>query len=165
MTTLARFDPWREALSLRDAMDRLFEQSFVNPLNLFNTTVPGVMMPMDVYETKNGYEVKVLLPGINPDHLELTVQGETLTIKGEYPQVNEQGKEGTWLVHEIGSGSFQRTITFPKPIDASAIESSYRDGVLTITVPFSEASKPRRISITGGQTVESGSQKQLAGAH
>ncbi len=141
MTTLARFDPWREALSLRDAMDRLFEQSFVNPLSLFNTTVPGVMVPM------------------------LTVQGETLTIKGEYPQVNEQGKEGTWLVHEIGSGSFQRTITFPKPIDASAIESSYRDGVLTITVPFSEASKPRRISITGGQTVESGSQKQLAGAH
>src|SRR5579875_2732837 len=113
MTTLARFDPWREALSLRDAMDRLFEQSFVNPLSLFNTTVPGIMVPMDVYETKNGYEVKVLLPGINPDHLELTVQGETLTI----------------------------------------------------TVPFSEVSKPRRISITGGQTVESGSQKQLAGAH
>lgn len=165
MTTLARFDPWREALSLRDAMDRLFEQSFVNPLSLFNTTVPGIMVPMDVYETKNGYNVRVLLPGINPDHLELTVQGETLTIKGEYPQVNEQGKEGGWLVHEIGSGSFQRTITFPKPIDANAIESSYHDGVLTITVPFSEASKPRRISITGAQTVESGSQKQLTGAH
>ncbi len=61
----------------------------------------------------------------------------------------------------MGSGSFQRTITFPKAVNADHIETSYENGILTITVPFSEVSRPKRISITGGQ------QKQLveAGAH
>jgi HSP20 family protein len=64
------------------------------------------------------------------------------------------------LVHEIGSGSFGRTITLPKPVDADHIETSYEQGILTIVVPFSEVSRPKRISITGGQkkqlTVEAG---------
>ena len=162
MTTLVRYDPWREMLSLRDAMNRLFDESFVRPFRFGNwLTLPqpfiGTPVSMNVYETPHGYEVQVMLPGIKLDNLDVTVQDNTLTIKGEYPSIDEQGKEGTWLVREIGAGMFQRSITFPKPIDADKIESSYHNGVLTITVPLSEESKPKRISITGGQAQLPGS--------
>jgi HSP20 family protein len=159
MTTLMRFDPWREALSLRDAMNRLFEESFVRP-GWFTTGSSTLAAPMDVYETEQGYQIHVLLPGVKPEDIDLTVQQNTLTIKGQYKPWVEEGKQINWLIQEIGSGSFERTITFPKPVDADRIETGYEYGILTITVPFSEVSRSKRISISGGQqkqlTVEAG---------
>jgi HSP20 family protein len=160
MTTLVRFDPFSEALSLRDAVNRLFEESFVHP-GWFLNGPATIAAPMDVYETEQGYQVHVLLPGVKGEDIDLSVQQNTLTIKGQYKPLLEEGKQVNWLVQEIGSGSFERTITFPKPVDADHIGTSYEYGILTISVPFSEVSRPKRISITGGQ------QKQLAeaGAH
>jgi HSP20 family protein len=159
MTTLMRFDPFREVLSLRDAMNRLFEESFVEP-GWFSNALPTMGAPMDVYETEQGYHINVLLPGVKAEDIDLTVQQNMLTIKGRYTPLYEEGKQVNWLVHEIGSGSFGRTITLPKPVDADHIETSYEQGILTIVVPFSEVSRPKRISITGGQqkqlTVEAG---------
>jgi HSP20 family protein len=149
MTTLMRFDPFREALSLRDAMNRLFEESFVRP-GWYSNGFSSVSAPLDLYETEHGYQVHVLLPGVKPEDIELTVQQNTLTIKGQYKPMFEEGKKVNWLVQEIGSGTFERTITFPKPIDADHVETSYEHGILSITVPFSEVSRPKRISITGG---------------
>ena len=150
MTTLMRFDPFREALSLRDAMNRIFEESFVRPV-WFPTGFSTIGAPMNVAETEQGYLIHVLVPGVKAEDLDLTVQQNTLTIKGQYTPLIEEGKQVNWLVQEIASGSFERTITFPKPVDADHIETSYEQGILTITVPFSEVSRPKRISITGGQ--------------
>jgi len=173
---ITRYDPFREALSLRRAMDQLFEQSFVNP-----SMMPGsstLMAPMDICETKNGYEVDVALPGVRPEDVELTVDQNTLTIRGQYSQQNEhqeqsqsqgqqqaqqgqpQEKEGkrrhkdghNWLSREIVSGSFERTITFPRPIDTANIQTNFQNGMLTIQLPMSEASRPKRISLTGSQS-------------
>jgi HSP20 family protein len=159
MTTFMRFDPFREALSLHDAMNRLFEESFVRP-SWFTSGTSTIAAPMDVYETEQGYQVSVLLPGVKAEDLDLTVQQNQLSIKGQYTSSFAEGKQVNWLVQEIGSGSFERTITFPKPVDADHIETSYEDGILAITVPFSEVSRPKRISISGGQqkqlTVEAG---------
>ena len=177
-----RYDPFREALSLRRAMDQLFEQSFVHPSLMPGS--PTQMAPMDVCETKNGYEVDVALPGVRPEDIELTVDQNTLTIRGRYSHQNEhqnqpegqaQGQQQTqgepsqqqsqsqqgrterhrqghnWLSREITSGTFERTITFPRPIDTNNIQTSFQNGILTILLPTSEASRPKRISLSGSK--------------
>src|SRR6266446_5524668 len=175
---ITRYDPFREALSLRRAMDQLFERSFVQPGLMPGS--PSLMAPMDVCETENGYEVDVALPGVRPEEIELMVDQNTLTIRGRYSHQNEhqdqpQGQPPTgqqyggqqaqqpgrmdrhrqghnWLSREIISGSFERTITFPRPIDPNNIKTDFQNGILTILLPVSEASRPKRISITSGQS-------------
>src|SRR6266699_6531632 len=92
---ISRYDPFREALSLRRAMDQLFDQSVVNP-----SLVPGapLIAPMDVCETPNGYAVDVALPGVRPEDVEITVDQNTLTIRGRYSYQNEHEKSavGAW---------------------------------------------------------------------
>ena len=159
---ISRYDPFREALSLRRAMDQLFEQSFVNPSLM--PGAPTLLAPMDVCETDMGYEVNVSLPGVKPEDIELMVQQNTLMVKGHYSYQNqhhnkhpEQGKpqqqeqHQSWLMREIGTGTFERTITFPKPINAENIQTNYENGMLFIVVPISEESRPRRINISGGE--------------
>jgi HSP20 family protein len=159
MTTLMRYDPFREALSLRNAMDQLFAQSFVRP-NWGSSDSAGRGVTMDVFETEQGYQVRVVLPGVKPEDLDLSAQQNTLTIKGQFQSSVKPDQRVNWLVQEISEGSFERSITFPKPIDADKIDTSFEQGVLSITVPVSEASRPKKISITGGQpeqvTVEAG---------
>ncbi len=161
MTTLMRYDPFREALSLRNAMDQLFAQSFVRP-NWGSSASAGRGVTMDVLETEQGYQVRVGLPGVKPEDLDLSVQQNTLTIKGQFRSSVKPDQQVNWLVQEISEGSFERSITFPKPLDADKIDTSFEQGVLSITVPLSEASRPKKISITGGQpkqvTVEAGKQ-------
>jgi HSP20 family protein len=178
---ITRYDPFREAVSLRRMMDQLFEQSFVNPSLMAVPT--SMMVPMDVCETPKGYEVDVALPGVRPEDIELTVDQNTLTIRGQFSQQNEhqnqpqgqgqqQAQQGqpqaqqqtqqggrrrhrdghNWLSREIISGSFERTITFPRPIDTNNIQTNFQNGILTIMLPISETSRPKRISITDGQT-------------
>jgi len=143
MANLMRYDPFREMLSLRETANKLFERNFVFPTwDLTNST----FTPMDVVENEQGYQLKVQLPGIKPEDIDLTVRQNSLTIKGQHSETNEEKKEN-WLVKEILSGSFGRSITFDKPIDADKIDTSYENGVLTISVPYSEAGKPKKISI------------------
>ena len=149
MTTLMHYDPFREALSLRNAMDQLFAQSFVRPN--WGSSDAGRGVTMDVFETEQGYQVRVVLPGVKPEDLDLSVQQNTLTIKGQFRSSVKPDQQVNWLVQEISEGSFERSIAFPKPIDADKIDTSYEQGVLTISVPISEASRPKKISITGGQ--------------
>ncbi len=180
---LTRYDPFRQAISLRRAMDQLFEQSFVNPGMMPGS--PTLMAPMDICETSNGYEVDVALPGVQPEDIELTVDQNTLTIRGRFSHQNEhenqpqgqtqgqqsqqqdagqqtqqtqRGRTGrhrqghNWLSREIVSGSFERSVTFPRPIDTNNIQTKFQNGILTIMLPVSEASKPKRISLTESQS-------------
>ena len=195
---MTRYDPFREALSLRRAMDQLFEQSFVNPGAI--AALPARVAPMDVCETSNGYEVDVALPGVRPEDVELTVDQNTLTIRGRFSQQNEhenqaqqgqpqgeqqdggqqsqQSQQGrtdrhrqrhNWLSREIVYGEFERTVTFPRPIDPNSIQTKFENGILTIMLPINEASLPRKISLTGGQSQQqmtsgSGQQQVTAGS-
>ena len=179
---ITRYDPFREALSLRRAMDQLFEQSVVPPGLMPGG--PSLIAPMDVIETPNGYEVDVALPGVRPEDIELTVDQNSLTIRGRYSHQDERQKQSqsqqqggqaqqqgqqqgggqqaqrgrterqghNYLLREIVSGSFERTITFPRPIDTNNIQTKFENGVLTIQLPISEASRPKRISLTGSQS-------------
>ncbi len=160
MMYLVRYDPFREALSLRRAVNRLFEQSFVRP----TWSITGAALtPMDVLESEKGYEVKVQLPGVKPEDIELTVQENTLTLKGKYHSSNKEDKKGNWLIKETRSGSFGRSVTFAKPIDADKIDIGYEDGVLTVSVPYSEAGLPKKISIKKEQSKEVAEEAEAAG--
>ncbi len=143
-------DSFQEALTLHDAMNQLFAQSFVRP-----GWSPGISqawpVPIDVFETEQGYHVRALLPGMKPEDIELTVQQNTLSIKGQFHPLVKEGQQVTWLMQEIGSGTFERMLTFPKPIDTNKLETSYESGVLSILIPLSESSRPKRISVTGTQ--------------
>jgi len=172
---LTRYDPFHETLSLRRAMDQLLEQSFINPRMMAGT--PSMAIPMDVCETPNGYEVDVALPGVRPEDIEFTVDQNAITIRGSYTHQNEHQSEPSqsqsqqqdrgqqpqqgrmvrhqaghnWLLQEISSGAFERTITFPRPIDTNAIQTKFENGILTIQLPINQASLPKRFNITGGQ--------------
>lgn len=177
---ITRYDPFREALSLRRAMDQLLEQSFVQPSAMPGS--PSMMAPMDVCETPNGDEVDIALPGVRPEDIELTVDQNTLTIRGHYSHQDEhqnqpqsqpqaerhdggqpaqQSQQGraqrhrqghNWLAREIVSGSFERTVTFPRPIDTNNVQTKFENGMLTVLLPVSEASRPKRLSVSGSQS-------------
>lgn len=142
-----RSDPLREALSLHEAMNQLFAQSFVQP----GWSSSALAAPLDVCETEQGYQVRVLLPGMKPEDIELTAQHNALTVRGQFHPSAQQDKQVTWLVQEIGAGAFERTVTFPKPIDSEKIETRYEQGILSIALPIVESSRPKRIAIAGGQ--------------
>lgn len=147
---MTRFDPFQEVLGLRDAMNQLFEESFVRPTWRRNSSA-ALSFPVDVLETENGYQVQALLPGLNPENVEVSALQNTLTIKGHLESWVKPGQQGTWLVREINTGTCERNLSFPKSIDVDKIETSYQQGVLSMSVPFSEGSRPRKISITSGQ--------------
>ncbi|MBX5451167.1 Hsp20/alpha crystallin family protein [Thermogemmatispora sp.] len=150
------FDPFAEMLSLRDAMNRLLEQSFVRPGSaLLGTGIRSI--PMDVLETEQGYRITALLPGTRPEDIELLAHEHSLTLKARYHGGDEsESQQGTWLLREIGSGTLERTLTFERPIDADKIEARYEHGRLTLSVPLSEGSRPRRIAVRAGAPVSAG---------
>jgi HSP20 family protein len=145
--SIDRWDPFREAVSLRDAMNSLLQDSFVRPNGLSAPTVPAAL-PLDVSETEDAFVVKASLPGIKPEDVEITVQGDTLTIRGE-SQAEDEKKGEHWHLRERRFGSFQRSVSLATPVNSDRAQASYEHGVLTLTLPKSEAAKPRQIKIGG----------------
>jgi HSP20 family protein len=156
---IERWNPFREMLTLREAMDRLFEDSFVHPGHFVGARAAdgrgrGLAFPLDVSETADAFTVRASLPGIEPEDVQITVHGETLSIRGETKQEDEQ-RDQNWLMREHRSGSFQRTVTLPTPIDADKAEAQFEHGMLIMTLPKAEQAKPRQIKIGAGGTAGS----------
>lgn len=171
MTLVSRFDPVREAMSLRHAMDQLFSQSFVNPA--WSAITSTAYTPMDVCETEQGYKVRINLPGVRPEDVDVTLEQNTLTIKGQFSTSEEERERGrgeqqeqhegerredqerkNWLLREITSGAFERSITFGRPVDAEHVEAKMEHGVLTLNIPFAQGSRARKIAVGGQQRQE-----------
>jgi len=149
MSSLMRYDPFREMMSLRRAMDRLFDSA------LFSTgwdleADSGLGLSLDVVEHEDEYLVKASLPGVKLEDVELTFMDNTLTIKGEI-KAEEESKEHRYHLRERRYGSFQRSVTLPSGIDADKIEADYDAGVLTVHLPKLEEVKPKRITIGGSR--------------
>lgn len=150
MTVVRRFSPLSEALTLHDAMNQLFAQSFVQP-DWSTGRSSSLAAPINVFESEQTYHVQALLPGMAPEDIELTVQGNTLTFRGQFQPPVKPEQQVTWLAQEIGSGSFERSVTFPKPIDGEHIETQYTNGLLLLRVPIHESNRPKRISVTASE--------------
>lgn len=142
---IERWDPFREMVSLRDAMNSLLQESFVRP----GGAVGGgnaAPLPLDVSETADEYVVRASLPGVKPEDVQITVHGDTLTIRGE-TKVEEERKDQTWHLRERRFGTFQRSVSLGTPIDADRAEARHDHGVLTLTLPKSAAAKPKQIKV------------------
>jgi HSP20 family protein len=143
MSNLTRWEPMREMVSLREAMDRLFDDAFTRPLNMRSVTG---MPSLDMYQTDEAVVVKASLPGLKAEDVDITVTGETLTLRGEYKQENEQ-KDTKYHIREVHSGSFERSLFLPTDVKADKAKADFEDGILTITIPIAEEVKPKTINI------------------
>ena len=148
-TSLTRFSPLGEVTSLRQAMDRLFEDAFVNPSN-WMTLASGQTWPqVDIYETDNELVVQAALPGISPDAVEITLTGQMLTLRGEY-KGDESVKGEQYLYRERRLGTFHRQFQLPVRVDGDSAEAHFEHGLLTLRIPKAAEVRPRQISITPG---------------
>ncbi|MBV9171799.1 MAG: Hsp20/alpha crystallin family protein [Chloroflexi bacterium] len=143
--TMDRWDPFREMLTLREAMDRLFQQSVAGTGQLLHN-VRGELVPMDVIERDDAYEVRATLPGVRPEDLEIIVQGERLTVRGQVKSSDEQ-REENWLMREQRIGTLQRSITLPSPVQSDNAEARLEHGILRLRLPKAQQARPRRIAI------------------
>jgi HSP20 family protein len=143
MSNLTRWEPMREMMTLREAMDRLFDDAFTRPLGISGVSAAPAI---DMYQTDDEVVVKATLPGLKAEDVHITVTGETLSLRGEYKQENEE-KEATYHIREHRSGSFERSLLLPTDVKADKAKADFEDGILTITMPIAEEVKPKSISI------------------
>lgn len=140
-----RWDPLRDMVSLRDAVSSLIQESFVRP-----SGAPGAgqvaTLPLDVLETPGEFVVIASIPGAKPDDVQITTQGDTLSIRAEI-RAEEPPQEQNWLLRERRAGTFQRSLTLAMPVNADRAQARFEDGVLTLTLPKAEETPPKQIKI------------------
>lgn len=141
---LTRWDPFRDMMSIRNTMDRLFDSYMTGTQDRWQPMTWD--LALDVAENKDAYVVKASLPGINPEDVEITYNNNTLTIKGEV-QEEKESEDTQYHLRERRYGAFTRSITLPAGVESDKIEANYEAGVLTLRLPKAEEMKPRRISI------------------
>ena len=147
MTTLTRWNPWRDMMTLREAMNQLFEDSFVRPVR---TTQPvgsperPCRLPLYVYTTPEEIVIVASLPGLTPDEVNISIEGDTLSIRGELRPPLENVD---YLFQERPYGAFARTLTLNVPVEAEKAEAVFENGVLTLTLPKAEETKPKVIKV------------------
>jgi HSP20 family protein len=156
--------PFGELLSLRQAMDRLFEDSFVRPRTWLAGELTGGL-PLDIYTTKDSMVIRAALPGVRPANVDITIEGNALTISGKYEDERREEDEGGYLHEELSKGSCSRTVTLPADLDPEKAAAAFEHGVLRLTIPRSEAAKPRQIKVaTGEAAVGKAEQAPASGA-
>ena len=146
MANITRFDPFSEMVTLRQAMDRLFEDSFVSPLSMrtFNGDAPGPAL--DVHETGDEIVVTAALPGVKAEDVDITITGQTLSIRGEF-KADEKVNREQYLYRERRHGTFHRQLQLPVRVQGERAAATFEDGVLTLTIPKAEEVKPRQIEV------------------
>lgn len=147
MANITRFDPLGEMVSLRSAMDRLFEDSFVSPVG-WRTLGSGeaITPPLDVHETADDIVVTASLPGMKAEDVEITMTGQSLTLRGEF-RADEKVERDQYLYRERRFGTFHRSLQLPVRVQGESAQATFTDGVLTLRIPKAEEVKPRQIRI------------------
>jgi HSP20 family protein len=143
--TLMRPRIGTEMPTLREAIDRLFDDSFVSPREWASIERVG-RPPIDVYATPDALVVKVAVPGVKPEEIRTTLTGDVLTVDGVYRDEGKREDEG-YVVRELHRGTFHRSMTLPADLETDAAQATYADGILTLTFPKAEAAKPRQIEV------------------
>jgi HSP20 family protein len=147
MAIIRRAGAFGDLLSLRQAMDQLFEESFVKPGTW--QFGEGQLVPVDVYATADEIVVEAILPGVKPEEVDITMEGNVLTIVGDTSST-APAREGI-LLQEIRRGRFVRTLNLPEGLEPDKAVATFEDGVLTLRIPKAEQVKPRQIKISTGE--------------
>lgn len=143
--SITRWEPFRDLVSLRQAMDRLFEESWVRPR-------AGWLLPteetlaIDMYETPDNVVVKTAVPGVKPEDIDIAITGNTLTIVGE-TEAEEKVEEENYIRRERRHGRFSRSVALPSSVQGEKAEATFEHGLLTLTTPKAEEAKPKAIKV------------------
>lgn len=142
-----------DMISLRQAMDRLFNESFVPNQG---TQQGNGLLPLDVYATGDEVVVLAAIPGMDAGDLNITIEKNVLTISGAMPNVAEaeDAQGATWYLHELPSGNFERTLQLPMELDANRAEATFENGMLRLVLPKADAEKPKQIKVKVGSRAE-----------
>ena len=143
MSNLIRWEPAREMMTLREAMDHLFDDAFTRPLTLRDGwSVPAI----DMYQTDDEVVVKASTPGFKGEDVQISITGDVLTLKGERKH-EEEKKDKAWHIREQRWGSFERAVALPTAVIADKAKAEFENGVLTVTLPKAEEVKPKTITV------------------
>ena len=144
--SVTRWEPFKDLVTLREAMDRLFEDSFVRSGPRWAALGERrCELPLDAYATDEELVVTAAVPGMDPEQVEITIEGDTLTIKGELEGPLDNVN---YLMQERPCGKFQRSIRLNIPVQADKAEATFNRGILTLIIPKQEESKPKTIKVT-----------------
>jgi|SRR5579875_496751 len=151
MNSIVRWDPFRNLASLQEQFNRLFEGNLSrdHDQSVLTAWAPSV----DIYETENELVIKADLPEVSEKDIDVRVENNMLTIRGER-KLDQKVKEENYLRMERSYGSFTRSFSLPNTVNTEAIQANYRDGVLTVTLPKRAESRPKqvKISVTNGRS-------------
>ncbi len=149
---LSRFEPLRDKLSLRDAIDRLVEEGVNRPRGWLTSWQSGVgTFPLDIYEDGDNLIVKAAAPGIQPDDLRVEVRDDVLTISGEMRK-DETRRDDKYLLREHRYGRSERSVILPFAVELDKAEAVFEHGMLTLTLPKGESLRARQIPIKARET-------------
>jgi HSP20 family protein len=146
MNTITRWDQSRGLTSFQDQLNRLFEDSFTRDRS-GHADLATWAPPVDIYETENELVVKADLPDLQDKDIDVRVENNTLTIRGER-KFEKDTNEDNYLRVERAYGSFMRSFSLPNTVSSDSIQAEYRNGVLTLHMAKREESKPKQIKIT-----------------
>ena len=144
-----RWDPFREMMSFREAMDRWLQQGISGTGQLLSSMRPD-SIPMDVIEHDDSFEVRASVPGVKPEDVEVVVQGERVTVRAEV-RGDEERRGDNWLMREHRYGTMQRSVTLPAPVSSDNAEARIEHGVLTLRLPKVQGAQARRITVATSQ--------------
>lgn len=143
---LARWDPWGDAVSLREAMDQLFEESFIRPRRDWSAPYEGEALAVDMYETDDEVVIKTAIPGVKAEDVDISVTDDLLTIQGE-TKAEEKVEKANYVRQERRYGAFARHLSLPSTVVAEQATADFEDGVLTLSLPKAEEAKPKTIKV------------------
>jgi HSP20 family protein len=146
MTLIRRPSPFSDLLSLRSAVDRIFDEP------LFRTVAGSgvdeqLAMPLDIYTTDEALVIEAALPGVRPEAVDVSVLGDTLTLTASSASERDEEKNG-YHVREVRRGRFSRTVTLPSGLKSDAASATFENGILRLAFPKAEQARPRQIPVT-----------------
>jgi len=150
---MQRWEPFKEMVTLRNAMDRLFEDSFVRPTTWWVEGDSRGALALDMYQTANEVVVKASLPGFRPEEVDISIVGDTLSIKAEHKEESET-REGEYFLKERRYGVLSRVVNIPVNVKSDKAEALFENGVLTLTLPKAEEAKPKQIKVKAKGLIE-----------
>ena len=145
MALIRRHSPFAEVVTLRDAVDRLFDERFFRPMLHVNGE-RDVAPALDVFTTPEAVIAKVALPGVKPEAVEVTIADDLVTIKGSFEEETRTDEAG-YVTRELSRGEFHRSFVVPTVIKTDAASAKFENGVLVLTLPKSEEVKPTRVQV------------------
>lgn len=143
--SIRRYDPWGELSTLRDSMDQLFDEFFGHRRRA-ESALAAWAPPVELFEEADQVVVRAELPNVDPKHVDVTVTSDAIVIKGQSREETER-TDRTYIVRELRSGSFTRTLPLPTEVQGDQAKATYVNGVLEVRIPTSERVRPKHVTV------------------